>query len=223
MTEPEHIPLGNGYFLSLERPEQDLSSCPANITKIIERAGDNSWSPGWIVLLVGMIFIFTIFFIGMCGENYEKCRSRRQLIKELRNAPSYELNNKLERLYENEIGFKTERLRCVDRYPDVRFGVDRVHKMRVVTVVENLEWVMPVDKDIVMEEESLGLVDNEGEEDKQEKEEAQEKSAEEEEVESETPEWTEETEDSEGSEQGCQPPRYIEVREPTAADRNINP
>jgi hypothetical protein len=170
-----------------------------------------------------MIFVFTIFFIGMCGENYEKRRSRRQLIKELRNAPSYELHNKLERLYENEIGFKTERLRWVDRYPDVRFGVDTVHNMRVVTVVENLEWAMPVDRDIVMEEESLGLVGNEGGKDEQEKGEVWEKSAEEEKVESETPEWTEETEDSEGSEQGDQPPRYIEVREPTAADRHVNP
>jgi hypothetical protein len=179
MAESEHIPLGNGYFLSLERPKLDLSSCPANITKIIDREGNNAWSPGWIVLIIAMTFIFIIFFIGMCGENYEKINGRRQLIKELRNAPSYELHNKLERIYENEIGIKTERLRCVNRYPDVRFGVDRLNNMRIVTVVESLEWVMPTERDVVMEEESLGLVGNEGEEDDEhEKEEAQEKSTE---------------------------------------------
>lgn len=210
MADYEGINLGNGYFLNLEKPKLDLSSCPANFTRIIEREGNGGMSAGWIVFLVLGILVLLFGMVILCVESADK--DRRSLIRELRNTPSYNLHKKLEKLYEREIGIQTERLRYVERYPKVSFQVDEENGERTITVVENLDWVRQISRDAVREKERVGLENNEDtSEDRHQMQELR----------------SEENEAREAllseQEQAEQPPPYIAGEVETPADRNVNP
>ncbi len=79
------------------------------------------------------------------------------IIKDLRNRPSYELHEKLEKLYE-EVGIKTKSFKYVDQYPGVSFEVNQAAGNKISIVWEDLAWVRPAERDLVREEERLGFM-----------------------------------------------------------------
>jgi hypothetical protein len=208
------VDLGDGYFLHLEKPKVGLSSCPSNITRFIEREGNSDpLTPVWITLIIFGIFFLVIFILAGCCTCHDK--GRKQLIKELRNTPSYELHKKLENLYAEEIGIETECLKYVDRYPSVSFEVGEGTGKRIIKVVEDLAWVRPVDRDTAREEERVGLVRNErGSEDGQEMQKFRHVKVESTQAES------AERPNQEAVKQSL---LYVEERKAVPADRHVNP
>lgn len=72
-----------------------------------------------------------------------ECRAQ---IRELRNTPSHQLHQALETEYVKRVGIQKRGLENVERYPSVSFVNNPVTMTRTITVVEDLAWVVPVDR-----------------------------------------------------------------------------
>lgn len=121
-----------------------------DITENVSKTKCEDFNPLWYFLAIFVLF---------CLSGISLDVSRAYLIKELRDTPSYELHQKLEKLYKQEVAAKP---RCQHgrRYLEVSYEDDRDTMRRTITIVEDLSWNALPDIDACRQERASAQFDN---------------------------------------------------------------